>query len=197
MIPATANGGFPLPAPGGAQRVVEATHSGCAARTRVSLPAGLPVRSVRRIFCAHCERLCEATAISEVRPGLGERFRAMLPSTPAFSPPTVSLPAPLAGYDLRWLTLPIAALAVFAVLSLLNGDESPAPQLASTAPAADASQGRRRQDRRKGQQGQRPEKAGRPGRCATRRRVDLLTGAARRLGSCEPRRRRDLRCGLG
>ena len=138
VIPATVNGGFPTPAPGGPQRVVEATHAGCVARTRVSLPAALPMRAVRRIFCAHCDQLCEAAAVSEVRPGLGERIRSLVPSLPALPLPSVSLPAPVAGYDLRWLTLPVAAIAVFAVLSLLNGDDAPAPEPTSTAAAAKA-----------------------------------------------------------
>jgi hypothetical protein len=53
----------------------------------------------------------------------------MLPSLPALSVPSVSLPAPAErfGIDTRWLTLPIAALAVFAALSLLNGEDSPPP----------------------------------------------------------------------
>jgi pyruvate/2-oxoglutarate dehydrogenase complex dihydrolipoamide acyltransferase (E2) component len=104
----------------------------------VSIPSALPVRAVRRIFCAHCERLCEAAAVSEVRPGFGERIRSMIPSLPAVSLPSVSLPAPAErfGVDTRWLTLPIAAIAVFAVLSLLNGDDSPAPAPAPTAAAA-------------------------------------------------------------
>ena len=36
----------------------------------------------------------------------------------------------------RWLTLPVAAIAVFAILSLSNGDDAPAPEAAATAPAA-------------------------------------------------------------
>ena len=140
VIPATANGGFPLPAPGGAQRVVEATHAGCVARTRVSLPAALPVRAVRRIFCAHCEQMCEAAAVSEVRPGLGERIRSLVPSLPALPMPSASVPASVGPFhaDLRWLTLPVAAIAVFTVLSLLNGDDAPAPEPTSTAAAAKA-----------------------------------------------------------
>ena len=124
MIPATANGGFPLPAPGGPKRVVVATHSGCAAATRVSLPAALPSRSVRRIFCERCERLCEAAAVIEVKPSPAERLRSLVPAMPSVS------------MDLRWLTLPVAAVAVFAVLSLLNGDDAPAP-----APAPEPSSG--------------------------------------------------------
>lgn len=127
MIPVTANGGFPLPAPDGPRRVIEATHEGCATRTRVSIPAVLPVRSVRKIFCEHCERLCEAAAVSEVRPGFVERVRSLVPSLPA---------VPI---DLRWLTLPAAAIAVFGILSALNGDETPAPEAGgSTAAPAQA-----------------------------------------------------------
>ncbi len=120
--------------------MVEATHAGCVARTRVSLPAALPVRAVRRIFCLHCEQLCEAAAVSEVRPGLGERIRSLVPSLPALALPSASVPTSVGPFqiDLRWLTLPVAAIAVFAVLSLLNGDDAPAPEPTSTAAAAKA-----------------------------------------------------------
>jgi hypothetical protein len=37
--------------------------------------------------------------------------------------------------DRRWLTLPVAAIAVFAILSLFNGDDAPAPEAAATAAA--------------------------------------------------------------
>jgi len=139
VIPASGNGGFPLPAPGGPQRVVEAMHGGCSKSTRVSLPAVLPLRTVRRVVCEHCENLFDASEVVEVRQGLGRRLRAAMsaipamPALPAASAPSLSVPS---RFDLRWLTLPIAALAVFAILSLLNGDESAAPDPASTATAA-------------------------------------------------------------
>jgi hypothetical protein len=118
--------------------VVVATHSGCASRTRVILPASLPVRTVRRIFCTHCESLCEAAAVFELRPGLAERVRSLVPSLPVLSLPSVSVPAPAGSHrvDLRWLTIPVAALAVFAILSLLNGDDVLAPGPSSSAAAA-------------------------------------------------------------
>jgi hypothetical protein len=144
VIPATGNGGFPLPAPGGKQRLVEATHAGCAKTTRVFLPAVLPLRAVRRFVCDHCERIEDAAQVLEVRPSLGRRLRAMMPSLPGSSAgaparpaalPSVSVPSPSmpSRIDPRWLTLPVAALAVFAILSLVNGDESPAPSPTSTA----------------------------------------------------------------
>ena len=116
--------------------MVEASHSGCAARTRVSLPASLPVRAVRRIFCARCECLCEATAVSELRPSVGERLRGMVPAVAL--PASISRPSSITvpRVDLRWLTLPVAAVAVFAILGLLNGDEAPPPEAGSTATVA-------------------------------------------------------------
>ena len=68
----------------------------------------LPLQTVKRVVCDHCENLFDAGEVVEVRPS---------------------------RFDLRWLTLPVAGLAVFGVLSLLNGDESPAPEPASTAAA--------------------------------------------------------------
>ena len=133
-----------MPAPGLPRRLVEATHAGCSRRTRVSLPAVLPARTVRRIVCENCEQVYEATEVVEVRRG---RMRLHL-SMPALSVPSLSLPSRAAlgmpslptlslpsRFDPRWLTLPLAALAVFAILSLLNGDDSPAPD-ASPAVAA-------------------------------------------------------------
>lgn len=122
VIPATANGGFPLPAPSDSRRVVEATHVGCAQRTRVSLPAVLPLDAVRRVFCEDCEQLVDASAVTEVRPSVVERVRALAPAMPA----TPSI-------DPRWLTLPVAAVAVWAILGLLNGEDAPAPAPAPSA----------------------------------------------------------------
>jgi hypothetical protein len=138
VIPATANGGFPLPAPSGPKRVVVATHSGCGASTHVSLPAVLPVSAVRRIVCEHCEDLCETTQVFELRPGLTERLRAITPALPAISLPKGMTRAPSMPFriDQRWLTLPVAGIAVFAVLSLLNGEDAPAPEPAATAATA-------------------------------------------------------------
>jgi hypothetical protein len=103
----------------------------------VSIPAALPLRAVRRIVCEHCERLCEAAAVSEVRPGIGERF------------------------GLRWLTLPVAALCVFAILTFLNGDDAPAPDTSSSAAVAEPEPVAARPDT-KAAKGNGPEKAAVP-----------------------------------
>ncbi|MDQ2676689.1 MAG: hypothetical protein M3Y34_07745 [Actinomycetota bacterium] len=104
----------------------------------MSVPAALPARAIRRIFCEDCERLCEAAAVTELRPGLGERLRGLLPSPPAVSLPSGSLPPPRGGIrpDLRWATLPLAGVAVFAVLSLVNGGDTPASPPADPVAAA-------------------------------------------------------------
>jgi hypothetical protein len=131
---ATRNGGFPLPAAGDPERLVESSHPGCSERTRVRLPAALPTRAVRRVVCDHCSETFDAVEVVEVQP---ERkgFGLPLPkiSLPARFPsrPAISMPA---GFDARWLSLPVAALAVFAALSLMRGDE-PASQ---SVPAAKA-----------------------------------------------------------
>jgi hypothetical protein len=93
----------------------------------VSLPAVLPLRAVRRFVCDHCERIQEAVAVNEVHPSLAQRISASLPS--------ISMPS---GLDPRWLTVPVAALAVFAILSLVNGGDSPAPEPATMAKATKA-----------------------------------------------------------
>ena len=66
--------------------------------------------------------------------------------------------------DLRWLTLPVAAIAVFAVLSLLNGDDAPAPEPTSTAAAAKADKApAHAEGRREGRKRERPGEGCRPG----------------------------------
>ena len=129
----TGNGGFPLPASGRAERVIESSHAACSGRTRVRLPATLPTRVVRRIVCDHCEAAYDASELVEVRPRT-RRLKAALPAMPPLSLPQVTLPS---GLDARWLTLPVAALAVFAILTLVRGDD-PAPEGGPTADAAKA-----------------------------------------------------------
>lgn len=130
---ATANGGFPLPAPGRAERVVESSHASCSGRTRVRLPAVLPARAVRRVVCDHCEETYDASELVEVR-----QRRLRLPARPLLAD-RVSLPSAL---DARWLSLPVAALAVFAVLSLARGDE-PLPDPTPTTDDAKVEKGNR------------------------------------------------------
>ncbi len=112
----------------------------------MSLPSVLPTRAVRRFVCDHCQRIQDAAQVLEIRPSLGQRARAIMPSlrlpTPAAAAPaavpSASLPSGSSPsrVDPRWLTLPVAALAVFAVLSLTNGDDSPSPEPASPVAAA-------------------------------------------------------------
>jgi hypothetical protein len=135
VIQATVNGGFPMPAATGRKRFVEATHDACSRRTRVSLPAALPALVVRRVVCEHCEELYEARTVVEVRamPRLPRLSVAGLPaSVSSRLPSTGGLSIP-AGLGRRWLTLPIAALAVFGVLNLVNGGGDAVPEEAPTA----------------------------------------------------------------
>ena len=140
----TGNGGFPLPAPGHAERLLESSHAACSGRTRVRLPAALPMRAVRRVVCDHCDAAYDPAELVEVRPER-RRLRSPRPAMPSLKGrslpmPSLSLPSSLptvtlpSGLDARWLTLPIAALAVFAILSLVRGDE-PTP---GGAPPAEA-----------------------------------------------------------
>ena len=104
--PATRNGGFPIPADGDRERLVESEHPACSGRTRVRLPAALPTRAVRRVICELCEEPFEPQHLIEVAQKRGRP----------------SLPSP------RWATLPLAAFAVFAVLTLVRGgNDAPAP----------------------------------------------------------------------
>ncbi|MDQ3728816.1 MAG: hypothetical protein M3355_04440 [Actinomycetota bacterium] len=132
------NGGFPLPAPGGSERLVESGHDGCSGRTRVRLPTALPTRAVRRVVCEHCAETFDAAEVVEIQPG---RKRLSFPALPAISlparlpsRPNVSMPA---GLDARWLTLPVAALAVFVVLSLMREDNPTTQSIPAAAEAPD------------------------------------------------------------
>jgi hypothetical protein len=162
-----ANGGFPEP-PTGPVRVVAAHHDGCGEATCVRLPSVIPARAVKRLRCAGCEESYETESVEELgleEPARARRrvrlSRAALPSLtlpslglprPAFampSRPSVSLPSlprlpwldPAAPFW-RFATIPLAALAVIAVLMLLQRgeNETSAPvddqQASGAAPAA-------------------------------------------------------------
>jgi hypothetical protein len=137
--------------------VVLSTHALCSGRTRVVLPAAVPARAVRRVVCDNCERTYETAEVVEVK----RRLPGVRLPRPDVSLPGLRLPGaerlPISSLDRRWITLPVAALAVFAVLSLVNGSENagdPAPaapaQAAKTgaAPAGD-SEARRDAGRKK------------------------------------------------
>jgi hypothetical protein len=129
--PAEGNGGFPLPAAQGLERLVDSHHSECATTTRMRLPAVLPIAAVRRVVCDTCTEAYEADWVAEVgaQPG-GAAALAGGTGLPSFnlpfSLPEFEIPG-LRGIDSRWLTLPLAALAVFAILSLVRGGETSAP----------------------------------------------------------------------
>jgi hypothetical protein len=76
---------------------------------------------VRKIYCPHCENFREASGVFEVRPGVSERLRALVPEL---------------SMDPRWLSLPVAALAVFAILTLVRGEDAPPSQTSSAGAVA-------------------------------------------------------------
>jgi hypothetical protein len=172
-----ANGGFPEP-PAGPVRVVAARHDGCGEATRVRLPSALPARVVRRLRCAGCDVTYEAESVREL--GVEEpdrprrrgrllrdraqrlrppRVRAPRAQLSRLRAPHVRVPRPrlprLGSIDFtkprwRFATIPLAALAVIAVIAGLmvlqraeSGREAPADdqrtsETASAASATDA-----------------------------------------------------------
>ncbi len=148
--PAQGNGGFPLPAADAEERLVDSHHSECATTTRLRLPSVLPVAAVRRVVCANCTQTYDADWVAEVGAASSAAGTAVMAggfalpggiNLPTLNRPSLpSLPS-LDEVDRRWLTLPVAALAVFAVLTLIRGDET-APSVPAPATAAKANDAR-------------------------------------------------------
>jgi hypothetical protein len=101
------NGGFPEPLAGQPVRVVRCRHDACGAETRIRLPLVLTGDAVRRVVCSSCQQAFECDGAVEV--GVAERPRARGwlsdPESPAW----------------RYLSIPIAAATVVAVLFLIQG----------------------------------------------------------------------------
>jgi hypothetical protein len=139
-----ANGGLPEPPEGAAIRVVRARHEACGHDTRVHLPGALPSRAVRRFVCQGCARPFEAPALEEVelRPPAPPKRSAprRLPSLP--KPPSLSAPEWLRdprSRGWRYLSIPLAAVAVVAALMAIQGSDEPEiPFQASVPPSAAA-----------------------------------------------------------
>jgi hypothetical protein len=150
------NGGFPEPHAGAGVRVVAARHDACGEVTSVRLPQSLSPQTVRHVVCHSCAEAFDNPAVEEIAlPKLS------LPtvSMPRLSLPNLSLPKPFGQHvslpklprvslaapadELwRYLSIPLAAVAVIAVLLLIQGSSrqqagSPADSPAD-APAATA-----------------------------------------------------------
>jgi hypothetical protein len=134
--PATINGGFPMPFEGEIVREVSSRHHVCGSETRIRLPRELGPRAVRRIVCVGCDQIYEATRVEDtgqVEASEAIPFTPVLALAPAPDEVDRMLPegAPVADIklpsvpklDWRWLSMPVAALAVFVVLSSLQGSE--------------------------------------------------------------------------
>ena len=95
-------------------RLVASHHDACGGETRVRLPRAVPSRAVRRVVCDRCEQPYEPPRVEE--------------ATEPFARRTVSW---------RWLSLPVAGVAVLAVLSAVQGGDEAQPPAAPQQPAAD------------------------------------------------------------
>ena len=129
MERASVNGGFPLPPESEPVRLVAAHHDACDGDTRVRLPRAVPSRAVRRVVCDRCAQPYEPPTVEEASASPARR--------------TISW---------RWLSLPVAGVAVLAVLSAIQGgDESQSPPVTPQSPAAAATDGPDAPARTKGQ----------------------------------------------
>ncbi len=105
-----ANGGFPEPLSTEPVRVVRCRHASCGAETRVRVPRVLSADAVRRVVCDSCHQRFACEAVDEGVVGLEAppaRVRGWLsdPDSPAW----------------RYLSIPVAAAVVIAVLALIQG----------------------------------------------------------------------------
>jgi hypothetical protein len=128
---ATTNGGFPLPPEGEPVRLLASHHDACDGETRLHLPSVVPPRAVRRVVCQRCEEAYEPHAIAEVADSPRRSLRS-----PSWLTPPSWLPSP----SWRWLSLPVAAVAVVGGLTLIqgDGDETPTATAPTAAPAGEA-----------------------------------------------------------
>lgn len=140
MDRATTNGGFPLPAASEPARLVTSRHEACGTETRLRLPRHLPARAVRRVVCDRCALPYEATRVEDRGVEPPQRKRS-LPSLPKPSLPSLPSLPKLRGFDprspaWRYASIPLAALAVIAILMLVQGDDSK-PATPSIVPATE------------------------------------------------------------
>lgn len=144
---ATDNGGFPTPPAGEPVRLLRVSHPQCGAQTRVRIPAALPPSAVRRVVCSGCSERFDSISLAESagaaralggalqsgrdRAGdVGESIRARLVARSE----EPSSPGLIQSRWWPWVALPLAALAVFAGVSLLDGSGSaPAPEAVPSA----------------------------------------------------------------
>jgi hypothetical protein len=151
------NGGFPEPPEGGVVRVVRARHEACGRDTPIRLPGALPTGAVRRVLCQGCAQAFEPPSVEEielVEPARVEEAEAPeeteAPQPPSSEPRRFSLPGWLpdprglswhysGSRTWRYLSIPVAAIAVVAGLIAIQGgsDDSDVP-FQAIAPAADA-----------------------------------------------------------
>lgn len=112
------NGGLPAPPPDLPTRLIGARHDACGTETRARVPRTVPARAVRRLVCERC----------------AVPFEAEVTETPTPGRQGLSLPGPTAPVW-RWAGVPLAALAVVAGVSLLNGGAGAPEQGQRPAPA--------------------------------------------------------------
>ncbi len=151
MYKRAGNGGFPEPPADDLQRLVRVRHGECGAETRVRLPRGIPARVVQRVVCDHCETTYECGQVEEI--GLldaGEAIaRSQTLATEAgprkprrLSSLIAGLPRPslphlpnLESRAWRWVSALLAAAAVVAILLIVQGGDSDAPEAGTSQPA--------------------------------------------------------------
>ena len=109
-------------------------HDACGAQTLIRLPTALPLRAVRTVVCDGCRQPFACRRVEEVEEGpRGGGARAGATVGGALRRPPGRLWA--------WISVPIAALGVLALLTVLVGGDGDAddgpPAPAATAPGSD------------------------------------------------------------
>jgi hypothetical protein len=98
------NGGFPEPVAGERVRLVRCRHEACGTSTRVRVPQELPARAVRRVVCEGCRQTFVCDDADDA--GVETQSRGTTAGQ---------------GRVWKYLSLPLAAGAVIALLILIQG----------------------------------------------------------------------------
>jgi hypothetical protein len=116
------NGGFPEPVAGEPVRLVRCRHEACGTAMRVRVPRAVPARAVRRVVCEGCRQtfVCDDAddgGVETQRDGIARGQ----------------------GRVWKYLSLPLAAGAVIAVLILIQGRGGEPDNQSASAPASSRS----------------------------------------------------------
>ncbi|UJA20977.1 hypothetical protein HJD18_12650 [Thermoleophilia bacterium SCSIO 60948] len=147
------NGGLPLPLEGSAARVLAAVHDACGSVTAIRLPAVLSGTAIRRVSCSGCSEAYACGPLVDLgietavdAPAPRRHARRSLPTLPSL-PSLPSLPrrrrssgsaSPMSPRErlLRVAAIPLAGVAVLAILIAIRGGDDAIPEPSARASAS-------------------------------------------------------------